>query len=65
MPEERERLSGKSKEAVGKVTGDRRLEAEGKTQHETAEGKAKAKTAVDRAKGALDGVKEAFKKDKH
>ena len=65
MPEERERLSGKSKEAAGKVTGDRRLEAEGKTQHETAEGKAKAKTAVDKAKGALDGVKEVFKKDKH
>jgi uncharacterized protein YjbJ (UPF0337 family) len=63
MPEERERLSGKTKEAAGKATGDRRLEAEGKTQHDTAEGKAKAKSAVDRAKGAVEGVKEAFKKD--
>ncbi|MGH2778203.1 MAG: CsbD family protein [Actinomycetota bacterium] len=58
-------MSGKTKEAAGKATGDRRLEAEGKTQHETAEGKAKAKTAVDRAKGAVDGIKEAFKKDRH
>ena len=65
MPEEREKLSGKTKEAAGKVTGDRRLEAEGKSQHETAEGKEKVKTAVDRAKGALDGVREAFKKSRH
>ena len=64
MPEEREKLSGRTKEAAGKVTGDERLEAEGKSQHDTAEAKDKAKTAVDKAKGVVDGAKEAFKKDR-
>ena len=65
MPENREKLSGKTKETAGKITGDDRLEAEGKTQHDTAEGKEKAKSAVDQAKGAVDGIKESFSKDKH
>lgn len=64
MPENREKLAGKSKETAGKVTGDDRLEAEGKTQHDTAEGKEAAKSAVDRAKGAVQGLKDAFSKDK-
>lgn len=64
MPENREKLAGKTKETAGKVTGDERLEAEGQSQHDTAEGKEAAKSAVDRAKGALQGVKEAFSKDK-
>ena len=64
MPEKREKLAGKSKETAGKVTGDDRLEAEGKTQHDTAEGKEKAKSAADKAKGAVQGVKDAFSKDK-
>ena len=62
MPGGREILCDKTKEAAGKTTGDRRLQAEGKTQPEGAEGKPKAKTAVDGAKGALDGVKAAFEK---
>ncbi|HZK50825.1 MAG TPA: CsbD family protein [Actinomycetota bacterium] len=57
-------MAGKSKETAGKVTGDDRLEAEGKTQHDTAEGKEKAKSAADKAKGAVQGVKDAFSKDK-
>ncbi len=65
MPENREKLSGKSKEAAGKITGDERLEAEGQAEHDTAEGKEKAKSAVDRAKGTVDGIKESFSKDKH
>ena len=52
MAENREKLAGKSKETAGKVTGDERLEAEGKSQHDTAEGKEAAKSAVDKAKGA-------------
>jgi uncharacterized protein YjbJ (UPF0337 family) len=64
MPENREKLSGKSKEAAGKITGDERLEAEGRTQHNTAEGKEAAESAVDKAKGALKGLKESFSKDK-
>jgi uncharacterized protein YjbJ (UPF0337 family) len=47
-----EKLSGKSKEAAGKLTGDERLEAEGK---------------MEAAKGDLrtagEKVKDAFKKD--
>ncbi len=64
MPENRETLAGKSKETAGKVTGDDHLEAEGKTQHDTAEGKEKVKSAVDKAKGAVQGIKETFSKDK-
>ena len=55
MPENREKLAGKSKETAGKVTGDDRLEAEGKE---------KAKSAADKAKGAVQGIKDAFSKDK-
>ena len=64
MPENREKLSGKSKEAAGKITGDDRLEAEGRTQRNTAEGKEAAESAVDKAKGALKGLKESLSKDK-
>jgi uncharacterized protein YjbJ (UPF0337 family) len=64
MPEDREKLSGKSKEAAGKITGDERLEAEGRTQRNTAEGKEAAESAVDKAKGALKGLRESFSKDK-
>jgi len=65
MPENREKLSGKTKETAGRISGDERLEAEGKTQHDTAEGKEAAKSAVDRARGALKGFKESFSRDKH
>jgi uncharacterized protein YjbJ (UPF0337 family) len=65
MPENREKLSGKSKEAAGRVTGDERLEAEGRSQHNTAEGKEAAENAVDKAKGALKGLRESFSKNKH
>ena len=64
MAENREKLAGKSKETAGKVTGDEHLEAEGKSQHDTAEGKEAAKSAVDKAKGAAQGIKDAFSKDK-
>ncbi len=64
MPENRDKLAGKTKETAGKVTGDDRLESEGQTQHDTAEGKEKAKGAADKAKGAVQGIKDAFSKDK-
>lgn len=47
-----EKLSGKSKEAAGKLTGDERLEAEGKME----QAKSDLKTAGEK-------VKDAFKKD--
>ena len=64
MPENRDKLAGKTKETAGKVTGDDRLESEGQTQHDTAEGKEKAKSAADKAKGAVQGIKDSFSKDK-
>ncbi|GAB3557231.1 CsbD family protein [Arthrobacter alkaliphilus] len=47
-----EKLSGKSKEAAGKLTGDERLEAEGKME----QAKSELRTAGEK-------VKDAFKKD--
>ncbi len=47
-----EKLAGKSKEAAGKLTGNERLEAEGKTDQ--------AKSDL---KAAGEKVKDAFKKD--
>ena len=64
MPEDRDKLAGKTKETAGKVTGDDRMEVEGRAQHDTAEGKEKAKGAADRAKGMVQGIKESFSKDK-
>jgi uncharacterized protein YjbJ (UPF0337 family) len=48
-------LAGKTKETSGRVTGDDRLEAGGRTQHDTAEGKEAVKSAVDKAKGGGAG----------
>jgi uncharacterized protein YjbJ (UPF0337 family) len=59
-----DKAAGKVKETLGKVTGDKDTEAEGRLQN--LEGKAKeavedvksgAKALVDRAKDALDGGK--------
>ncbi|MBB6406030.1 CsbD family protein [Arthrobacter sp. AZCC_0090] len=47
-----EKIAGKSKEAAGKLTGNERLEAEGKTDQ--------AKSDL---KAAGEKVKDAFKKD--
>lgn len=47
-----ENLAGKSKETVGKLTGDERLEAEGKMDQAKSE-----------LKAAGEKVKDAFKKD--
>lgn len=47
-----EKLAGKSKEAAGKLTGNEKLEAEGKTDQ--------AKSDL---KAAGEKVKDAFKKD--
>lgn len=45
-----EKVAGKGKEAVGKATGDERLEAEGKADQAKAD-----------VKGAAEKVKDAFK----
>lgn len=49
----KDKLKGKAKEAMGKMTGDRRTEAEGKTD----QAKGKTKDVKDRAEGMKDSLK--------
>ncbi|MFJ6615412.1 CsbD family protein [Streptomyces sp. NPDC091289] len=51
-----DKLKGKGKEAVGKLTGDHRKEAEGKTD----QAKGRAKDAVDEAGDKVKGVKDSL-----
>lgn len=53
-----EDLKGKAKEATGKVTGNERLEGEGKGDQRSAS----VKDAGEKAKDAVGDVKDAFKK---
>lgn len=57
-----DQASGKTKETVGKLTDNERLEAEGRVQHD----KAKVAEDVDRlkekAKDVVDDVKDSFKR---
>ncbi|WP_432478088.1 CsbD family protein [Nocardioides sp. GXQ0305] len=55
---EGEDLKGKAKEATGKATGNERLEGEGKGDQASAS----VKKAGDKAKGAAEDVKDAFRK---
>lgn len=58
-----DKLKGDVKGKAGEATGDRRLEAEGKSESAAAGVKDAAQSAGDYLKGAADGVKNAFKKD--
>ncbi|MDO4239249.1 CsbD family protein [Micrococcus sp.] len=58
-----DKLKGDVKGKAGEATGDRRLEAEGKSESAAAGVKDAAQNAGDSLKGAADGVKNAFKKD--
>lgn len=51
-------LKGKAKETAGKATGNERMEGEGKGDQASAS----VKKAGDKAKGAAEDVKDAFKK---
>ena len=55
-----DRLSGKAKEAAGKVTGDKETETEGRLQQ--AEGR--IKDVVEDAKGVAEGAVNRLKGDK-
>jgi len=55
---EGENLKGKAKETTGRATGNRRLEGEGKDDQASAS----RKKAADKAKGAAQDAKDAFKK---
>ncbi|MFI1935405.1 MULTISPECIES: CsbD family protein [unclassified Streptomyces] len=54
-----DKLKGKGKEAVGKLTGDRRKESEGKAD----QAKGRAKGAVDEAGDRAKGVKDSLRRD--
>jgi uncharacterized protein YjbJ (UPF0337 family) len=57
MAGEKDKAKGSLKEGAGKVTGDRRTEAEGKTD------RAEAKDAGHRVKEGAKGVRDSLKKD--
>ncbi|MET9925108.1 MULTISPECIES: CsbD family protein [unclassified Streptomyces] len=52
-----DKLKGKGKEAVGKLTGDHRKESEGKADQTKATAKDKVDEAGDRAKGVTDSLR--------
>ena len=52
----KDKLSGQAKEGLGKVTGDKQTEAEGRTQQGKAEAKDKLQDARDSVKGAAEGM---------
>jgi uncharacterized protein YjbJ (UPF0337 family) len=54
-----DKVKGSVKETVGNVTGDTKMQAEGKTDKL----KGDAKNAVHDAKDAAQGVKDSLKKD--
>jgi uncharacterized protein YjbJ (UPF0337 family) len=57
MAGEKDKVKGSLKEAAGKVTGDRRTEAEGKTDRAKGEAKDAAQHAKEGAKGVRDSLK--------
>ncbi|MGP9538052.1 CsbD family protein [Brachybacterium sp. AOP43-C2-M15] len=52
----KDKLGGQAKEGLGKVTGDKQTEAEGRTQQGKADAKDKLQDARDSVKGAVDGL---------
>jgi uncharacterized protein YjbJ (UPF0337 family) len=57
MAGEKDKMKGSVKETVGKLTGDERTEAEGKTDKAKGEVKDKAQSAKEGAKGVGDSLK--------
>lgn len=55
-----EDFGGKAKEAAGKVTGNERLESEGKTDQAKASVKDVADDTIGKAKDALGGIKDSL-----
>lgn len=56
-----DQLSGSVKEGLGKLTGDKRTESEGKTEKASGNIKEKVADAKDSVKGAIDGLKNNIK----
>ncbi|MFD7494475.1 CsbD family protein [Streptomyces sp. NPDC059832] len=55
----KDKIKGKAKEAMGKMTGDRRKEAEGKTD----QAKGRAKDTMSDAQERAEGMKESLRPD--
>lgn len=58
-----DQVSGKAKETFGKVTGDKRTEAEGKSEQVAGKAKEFVNDVKESIDGAIDGIKDAFDKD--
>ncbi|MET9931367.1 MULTISPECIES: CsbD family protein [unclassified Streptomyces] len=52
-----DRLRGKLKEITGKITGDRRLETEGRTDQAKAKGREAVREVRERARGVRDSLR--------
>lgn len=61
MPDRSEQLEGKVKEVGGKVTGNEKLESEGRTQKASEDTKQKVQEGVDKVKGAVQGLRDSAK----
>ncbi|MDQ4125605.1 MAG: CsbD family protein [Actinomycetota bacterium] len=59
MADRGEQLEGKVKEVGGKLTGNEKLESEGRTQKASEDTKEKVQEGVDKVKGAVQGLKDA------
>ena len=56
-------VAGSIKEGFGKLTGDKKLETEGATEQVVSKVKEVAEDAKDAVEGAIEDVKNIFKKD--
>ncbi|MER5617336.1 CsbD family protein [Streptomyces sp. NPDC002215] len=57
----KDKMKGKAKEAMGKMTGDRRKEAEGKMD----QAKGRTKDAMSDAEKRAKGTKDTLRRDEH
>ena len=56
-------VAGSIKEGFGKLTGDKQIESEGATEQVVSKVKEVAEDAKEAVEGAIEGVKNIFKKD--
>jgi uncharacterized protein YjbJ (UPF0337 family) len=54
MSERMDEVKGNLKQGIGKITGDTELEAEGKTEHDTAKASREIKGAANQIKGSVE-----------
>jgi len=62
MKNKADQASGRAKATIGKMTGDRRLEVEGRLQHGKATLAEDAEKLKEGVKDAAEQIKDAFKK---